>query len=142
MEVETPNDATKPVTFLKFEKATIYKDARKMNACIQRVVNKMPNTFKHSTGSAISEVSILVLVNIGLAYQTKNVHTRYEYLSNLEQVILQTLMLLRTCKDLNIIPSEKYCETVELVMSVYDQMSRWKAKTLDKKFETQTVVAQ
>lgn len=116
-----------------FEKAPIYKHAKKVLCNAQIIVAHMPNRHKYVTGEKLNAVSLELAETVSWAYVEADLRKKASLLRLVVRKTMSALIMHRIANDLNLVPSRAvYIEQVEALVSILKQANGWIEKNGEK----------
>lgn len=117
-------------TLQPFEKAPIYKCAKKILCNAQNIVAHMPNRHKYVTGEKLNEACLALIDTASWAYVESDLRRKVALLRLVTRKTMGALILHRIANDLNLIASRSiYIEQVDALVSILKQANGWIDKT-------------
>jgi len=110
----------------EYYELNIYKDQYKMLIEVLHTTKHIRKDFKRTIGEELRLTASENITLIQKANATKNnLEKRMEFLEKLKDNLEVLLVVIRSSRDVNIIPKSAYARLIEPLLSVRDQCRKW-----------------
>jgi hypothetical protein len=100
----------------------IYRVTYELLQVVTRITKDMPRDFKQSLGNKIREECVELVVKI---YRANCARHKRPHLEELQERLQVVVLLLRLSKDMKLISTGQFAQTIELTDQVGRQSSGW-----------------
>jgi hypothetical protein len=100
----------------------IYRVTYELLQVVTRITKDMPRDYKQSLGNKVREECVELVL---LIYRANCAREKRPYLENLQEHLQVAMLLLRLSKDMRLISTGQFAQTVQLTDQIGKQASGW-----------------